>query len=326
MLIVRRIGIRSYYFTAALATLALTLLYLTFYRLVIFRKFTAILYSVQAQETMRTVTPLHTSEVYGFVTIYLMPILTVLLLGWLINPAARLAGGLKLNVKSDKISLTVNRISLFRISLIVALVAIPLTVVGEFIETFASGWLATGMLISVAANDLKFTPFILTVLIQVIAIYASTCLIVWTYNRITVLSGGIEIRFCQSGSGRTPVQGFRVTQIRPASALRTGFLLGLAILLYRFVVAPLLMEIFNLQPTLQFSPNMEPTEMIMIPQTTQTPGWMMYLLIHLFLVAHTLFNWALWALIYNWLARRFGGLELEVEGDWPTPPEQSAVA
>ena len=134
MLIVRRIGIRSYYFTAALATLALTLLYLTFYRLVIFRKFTAILYSVQAQETMRTVTPLHTSEVYGFVTIYLMPILTVLLLGWLINPAARLAGGLKLNVKSDKISLTVNRISLFRISLIVALVAIPLTVVGSLLR------------------------------------------------------------------------------------------------------------------------------------------------------------------------------------------------
>ena len=40
--------------------------------------------------------------------------------------------------------------------------------------------------------------------------------------------------------------------------------------------------------------------MIMIPQTTQTPGWMMYLLIPSSL-AHTL-NWALWALIYNWLA------------------------
>ena len=34
-----------------------------------------------------------------------------------------------------------------------------------------------------------------------------------------------------------------------------------------------------------------------------------------------LLDWPLWALIYNFLARRNGGLQLEVEGDWPDAVE-----
>ena len=318
MLTVRRIGIPSYYRTAALATLVVSLLHLTFYNVVLYQNFTTVLVVRRAGETMSTTTRLFPREVYEFVAIFLMPILSILLWGWLINAAARLAGGLKLNVLYEKGNLTVTRISPSRASLIVALVAIPLAAVGVFVEAFASSGLIPGVLISVRASDLEFIPFVLTVLFRAIASYVSAWLVFWAYNRFAALAGGIGMHFCGGGSGATPAPGYRVTRIQLAAALRIGVLFGLVLLLFRSIIVPQATEFFGLQvPIFPSPPGTDALEMIMVPLTAWTPGWILFQVIHLFLAVHTLVALPLWALVYNWLARRFGGLRLEVEGDWP---------
>ncbi len=327
MLIVRRIGIRSYLRAALPATLVVSLLYLTFYNLQLYRSRTIFTRGGPGPAMTGTETGVYSAEAYGIVAIYLTPILTMLLWAWLFNSAGRLTDGLKLQVQFDNDCLTVTRIDLHCVSRIAALVAIPLAVAGVFVEAFATGWLAAGPQISFDGVYLEFAPFVLNALIQAIAAYVSTWLLVWIYNQIAVLSCGFEIGFCKYASGRPALSGLRVTRSRLVSAMRFGILLGLPILLFRFGVSPLLLETFNLQELmLQFSPVRAHQGMFWAPTYLQFPGETYFHGIHLFAHAHTLLAWPLWALIYNFLALRNGGLELEVEGELPAPAPAPAPA
>ena len=103
----------------------------------------------------------------------------------------------------------------------------------------------------------------------------------------------------------------RLLRIQPLSALRLGALVYLARTLFFTTPVSHLFDLVWLYGWPINSPEFASKRM---PGTQE--DWPSLVFSFAGVVA-----WPLWALVYNWLARRFGGLELEVAGDWPATVE-----
>ncbi len=323
MLTVRRIGIRSYYLTAALATLALALLFFALSDLVSMWQYQIARSGREVRESSTFIFP---PAIFELARGLLMIFLTALLWGWLLDLTLRLARGVQFTMGSNNGTLALTRLSPARASLTVALVSMPLKAVSVLVEALEPGWFRFGDFLpySVLVGHIEFIELAYDVLLGAITSFIFTWLAVLLFNRIAAQSGGLELQVSRSMPGTGTVTAVRVAHIQLTTALFAGCLYGLAVLLFRLVSDEVFLHILHMNLLEQAQPQGFSEKLASLP----LKSWLEFALqyprhfgLHRFLTVPAIWflSWPLWALIYNFLARRNGGLELEVEGEWPEP-------
>lgn len=325
MLTVRRIGIPSYYLTAALATLALTLLSFALTDLVNLRRYQSV---VIVSESRNVTSVIGTPAIFEHARSLLMIFLTALLWGWLLNLALRLTRGVQFNMRANKGTLELTSLSPARASLTVALVSMPLKAVSVLLDALEPAYSGFGASLpfGVQAGHIEFEELAYGVLLSAITSFIFAWLAVLLFNRFAVRSGGPGLQISRGVPGTRTVTAARVAHIQLTTALFAGCLFGLAMLLFRLVSDEVFLLIRDINQFGHVQPHGLSEAWATLPLkrtlTLRLPS-QQFIALNLLLgvPAYWFLNWPLWALIYNWLARRNGGLELEVEGDVPAPVE-----
>ena len=219
----------------------------------------------------------------------LLPVLVkALLWSWIYNRVVQLVGGLRLEIRPDGDAFRIVRIgpgSAFRIGILLGgLYSLHIVLVHEY----------SGVL-RLYVNSAAFIVGALTLWLWAII-----------FNRMAERGYGLRVHLqrIQDGcDGQKVAYVVQVNEINPVSALRVG--------------APLLLVTFLLYNLLESG-----LFWFTVWQKIQTfmPDFVASILpLFTYHVLFAILSWPIWALLYNWLARRNGGLVLQVEGDWPVP-------